>query len=338
MRIATYNVEWFSGLFDARGRMLEDQEWSTRYNVTRADQLGSLGIVFTAVDADAVMVIEAPENSQKRQTVPMLEAFAARFDLRCRKAILGFDNETQQEIAMLYDPDALTVEHDPKGGGPGEAPRFDQAYLMDLDFDATPDTVRFNKPPLELQAVSKAGFRFRMIGVHAKSKAPHGATNEATVRRLSIENRRKQLAECIWIRQRVLEHLKAGDSLMVMGDLNDGPGLDEYEKLFGRSGVEIILGWDEPRPLRLFDPHARMCLGKKLGPMPTTSRFYLDDQKRYFGALLDYIMVSPDLRAKAPNWRIWHPFDDQGCYNVPELREALLKASDHFPVSIDLPI
>ena len=123
MRIATYNVEWFSGLFDARGRMLEDQEWSTRYNVTRADQLGSLGIVFTAVDADAVMVIEAPENSQKRQTVPMLEAFAARFDLRCRKAILGFDNETQQEIAMLYDPDALTVEHDPKGGGPGEALR-----------------------------------------------------------------------------------------------------------------------------------------------------------------------------------------------------------------------
>jgi hypothetical protein len=338
MRIATYNVEWFANLFDARGRLLEDGEWSARYNVTRADQLASLGIVFTAMNADAVMIIEAPENGRKRQTVPMLERFAARYDLRCRKAILGFDNETQQEIAMLYDPDALTLTHDPRGGGEGEAPRFDQTYMMDLDFDATLDTVTFNKPPLELQAVSKAGFRFRMIGVHAKSKAPRGATTEEQVKRFSIENRRKQLAECIWVRKRVLEHLSRHESLLVMGDLNDGPGLDEYEKLFGRSGVEIVLGWDEPRDQRMFDPHAKAMLGKKLAAAPTTARFYLDDQKRYFTALLDYMMVSPDLKARRPVWRIWHPFDDVHCYDVPELRDALLKASDHFPVSIDLPI
>ena len=40
MRIATYNVEWFSNLFDKHGALLEDGEWSSRYNVTRADQLG----------------------------------------------------------------------------------------------------------------------------------------------------------------------------------------------------------------------------------------------------------------------------------------------------------
>jgi hypothetical protein len=52
--------------------------------------------------------------------------------------------------------------------------------------------------------------------------------------------------------------------------------------------------------------------------------------------LVDYVMVSPDLMARGPRWRIWHPFDDPGCYGVPELREALLAASDHFPVTLDI--
>ncbi len=338
MRIVSYNVEWFTSLFDQRGRLLEDDEWSARYKVTRRQQLEALAIVFTALDADAVMIIEAPDNNRHHKTVPMLERFAARYDLRCRKALLGFENETQQEIALLYDPDRLTVTHDPKGGGVGEMPRFDHSYQIDLDVDGALDKVVFSKPPLEIEARTATGFRFRMIGAHLKTKAPHGATSPEEVKRISIANRRKQLAECVWLRARILEHLKAGDPLLVMGDLNDGPGLDEYEKLFGRSGVEIVLGWDEPHDIRMFDPHARMTFGQKVGVMPTTARFYLSEQKRYFQALLDYVMVSPDLRAMEPSWRIWHPFDDPVCYGTEELREALLMASDHFPVSIDLPI
>lgn len=343
MRIATYNVEWFTNLFDKHGALLEDGEWSARYNVTRADQLGSLGIVFTALDADAVMIIEAPDNNRHRKTVPMLEAFARRYNLRTRKALLGFENETQQEIALLYDPDRLSVEHDPIGmpDVPIEgksAPRFDTSYRIDLDVDGTLDLVRFSKPPLEVAARTAGGAVIRMIGVHVKSKAPHGATTDAQMHRLAIENRRKQLAQCLWLRQRVLEHLAAGESLIVLGDFNDGPGLDDYEKLFGRSGVEIVLGWDEPRETRLYDPHARVAFGKKLAASPATARFYLEDNGSYFSALLDYVMVSQDLRAKGPKWRIWHPFDDPGCYRTPELREALLAASDHFPVSVDLPI
>ena len=55
-------------------------------------------------------------------------------------------------------------------------------------------------------------------------------------------------------------------------------------------------------------------------------------------ALLDYVMVSPDLRDKAQRWCIWHPFDKPLCADVPELQKALLTASDHFPVSVDLDI
>jgi len=340
MRIATWNIEWFVNLFDARGRLLEDDGWSARYNVTRADQLGAIAIVMTALDADALMIIEAPDNNRRRKTVQMLESFAAHFRLRTRRALIGFENETQQEIALLYDPARLSARHDPRGGaetGPdGIAPRFDGVHRVDLDLDGRPDTIRFNKPPLEAELRLHGGRVLRLIGVHMKSKAPHGAEDSGDVRRLAVAARREQLAQCLWLRHRVLEHLAAKESLIVLGDFNDGPGLDDYEKLFGRSGVEIVMGWDEPRETRLFDPHARAALGKKLAVAPTTARFFLPEKDRYFTALLDYVMVSPDLRALGPRWRIWHPFDDPACYRTPELREALLTASDHFPVSIDL--
>ncbi len=339
MRIATYNVEWFDALFGKDGQPLLDGEWSRRRDVTRVQQLEAVAKVFTAMDADAVMVIEAPDGSHRRDGVRALENFAAQFGLRTRKALIGFQNDTQQEIALLYDPDVMTARHDPKGEQTGKkgsfnSPRFDSVFRRDLDVDATPELITFSKPPLEVAAKTKSGNRFRMIGVHIKSKAPHGARGAVEVMRKAIENRRKQMAQCIWLRQRVEEHLDAGESVMVLGDFNDGPGLDEYEKLFGRSSVEIVLGEDGHESL--FDPHANMILSHRLGPRPATSRFYIKRENRYLSVLLDYIMVSGDLNDKQPCWRIWHPFEDPECYHMPELREALLTASDHFPVTIDI--
>ncbi len=339
IRLATYNVEWFNSLFDINGHLLEDNRWSARQDVTRADQLQALGIVFTAIDADGIMIIEAPDGNRKRSTITALENFAARFELRTRKALVGFRNDTQQEIAFLYDPAVLRARHDPKGDptgkkGAGGAPRFDGVFRWDLDVDKAPEVVRFSKPPLEVKLTLSSGKMVRLIGVHIKSKAPYGTKDPKEIMRISIDNRRKQLAQCIWLRNRVEDLLEAGDSVIVMGDLNDGPGLDQYEKLFGRSSVEIVLG--ENHGEQLFDPHAHAALTRKFGAIPATSRFYLADQGRYLQALLDYIMVSQDLLETQPKWRIWHPFDDPVCFKTPELREALLQASDHFPVTIDL--
>ncbi|MDZ4394008.1 endonuclease/exonuclease/phosphatase family protein [Cypionkella sp.] len=339
LRLASYNVEWFNALFDDRGRLLEDREYSARYKITRGDQLAALGIVFTALDADGVMIIEAPDTNGRRSTVTALERFAAQYGLRARQAIIGYVSETEQEIAFLYDPDKLSVRHDPQGepapsrGAPG-APRFDSQLRLDINGDGVEDLVRFSKPPLELVITTNAGRELRLIGVHAKSKAPHGAGDDAAFKRISIDNRRKQLAECLWLRARIDRQLEAGDSLIVLGDFNDGPGLDEYEKLFGLSGIEIVLGQGDQ--IRLHEPHAAMALSQTNPLAPSTARFWLQPQKRYFEALLDFIMVSPDLAATKPIWRIWHPLDDPAVLEVRELADALLSASDHFPVTLDL--
>lgn len=334
MRLATYNVEWFTALFDDQNRLQADGEWSARHQVTRAQQIAALGVVFQALDADAVLIVEAPDASGKRQTVPALEDFAAHFGLRARAAVMGFANDTQQEIALLYDPDALTAVHRPRPGT-GTVPRFDGTFEIDLDIDATRDHVRFSKPPLELEVTTQSGTSFVLIGAHLKSKAPHGARNAAHAMKLAIANRRKQLAQAVWLRARIDQQLVEGRSLMVMGDLNDGPGLDEFEGLFGRSSVEIIM---DGAAGALFDPHARQALTARLGAAPTSARFWIKTEKRYLQALLDYVMVTPDLQARGAKWRIWHPLDDPDCWADTGLRDALVTASDHFPVTLDLDI
>ena len=340
LRLASYNVEWFNALFDDAGQLLNDAEPSARFQTSRATQLAALGRVFTALNADGVMIIEAPNTGNHRSTVTALENFAHHFRLRARKAIIGYASDTEQEIAFLYDPDSLSARHDPQGGAaPPEgalgAPRFDGARRSDLDGDGVEDVIRFSKPPLELAVITAQGQHLRLVGVHAKSKAPRGHLSAAEFTRIAIDNRRRQLAECLWLRAQAEVHLTAGENLIVLGDFNDGPGLDEYEKLFGHSGVEIVLGVGAPPPMRLTDPHAAMALSRHAGPLPTSARFWLAPQKRYFEALIDFIMLSPGLVPKA-TWRIWHPLNDPGVQKVAALDDALLSASDHFPVTVDL--
>jgi hypothetical protein len=97
------------------------------------------------------------------------------------------------------------------------------------------------------------------------------------------------------------------------------------------------MGTESAPELQMMDPHAQMVLASKLAAGPTSARFYDTGKKRYFEALLDFILLSPDLAQLAPHWRIWHPMDDPACLAIPELCDALLTASDHFPVTVDLP-
>lgn len=331
LRLATYNVQWFDHLFDREGRLRDDDGRAGREGVAAAEQVEALGRVFRALDADAVVVVEAPDA---RRGPAALESFARRFSLRAREALLGPPSGTQQEITLLFDPARVEARRDPRAD-PG-APRFDGTFRADLN--GHPEPVRWSKPPLEVALTTPKGVPLRLIGVHAKSKNPHGARPDQ-VARVARENRRKQIAQCLWLRARVDAHLARGESLVVLGDLNDGPGLDEHEEAFGRSGVEVVLG--EGAAPRLLEPNARLAMsGGPSGGRVASARFRLPEDAeggaRWLSALLDYAMASPDLAGANPRWRIWHPFDDEACWRDEGLRAALLHASDHFPVTLDL--
>lgn len=334
IRVATWNVEWFSALFDSHDRLLADGKPSRRYRITRRDQAQAIADVLRRLDADLVIVIEAPNSGSHQSTVRALQGFARSYRLRQTAAMIGFANETEQEIAALFDPLRIALCHDPQGDR--QAPRFDGPFRWDVDTDGRAETFTFNKPPLEAAVrILPEGPEFRLIGVHAKSKNTHGAKSRAEELAEALANRREHLAQCIWLRQRIEAHLDRRDPLIVLGDFNDGPGLDGFEKVFGRSGLEVVLGSADGR--RLEEPHAATRLDPRQGFSLSSARFYHAPLKRYINCLLDYVMVSPALaEAAALTWRIWHPFDDPVCYGDRDLREALLTASDHFPVSLDL--
>ncbi len=343
MRVATYNVEWFADLFDKNDRLLLDKEWSRRYNVTRREQAEAIAEVIRNVDPDLMLIVEAPNTGNSNDTIRALEGFAKHFGLRQSSALMGFVNDTHQELAVIYDPDVVSVTHDPvgevaDGNVTPYAPRFDSNFLYDVDVDGKPEPHVFSKPPIELLVENRAsGGVFRLIGVHTKSKGQHGAKNHQEAVQIVVEARRKQLAQCIWIRRRVEGHLDAGDPLIVLGDFNDGPAVNGYETLFGRSGVEIVMGEDSDPAHKLVEPHAAIMLDPHMAWALSTARFYSKESNRYLNALLDYVMLSPGLAgATAPEWRIWHPFDDPDCFEDPVMQHALLTASDHFPVSVDL--
>jgi len=335
MRLATWNIEWFEALFGAEDTLLADSAWSRRHDVTRKTQADAIAFVLDRLKADLIMIIEAPNTGSDRSTTRALEGFAQTYGLRQSKAVIGFPNHTHQEIAALYDPDVLSAQHAPLHSA--LAPRFDGNFQLDVDVDDQPDTHVWSKPPLELLVQAKHQPELRLIGVHAKSKSPRDAKTEAEVTRISVANRRKQLAQCVWLRRRVDQMLEQRQSVMVMGDLNDGPGLDHYEKLFGRSSVEVVMGDPDTPETLLYDPHASAWTDPRQGFFMGTARFYHREFRRYVNALLDYVMVSPDIRETLnPRWRLWHPFDDPKLYQDQAMREALLAASDHFPVSVDL--
>jgi endonuclease/exonuclease/phosphatase family metal-dependent hydrolase len=352
LRLACYNIAWFARLFDRRNRLVADLEWSALGDVTRRRQAAAIAEVLGRVDADCFAIIEAPNSGHRQSCVVELEGFAAHFSLRQRAALIGFANPTEQEIALLFDPDRIRAEHAPIGEVLGQAtarsgelpfgtPRFDSIFPADLDGDGKIGLHRFSKPPLEAVVEDRVtGVSFRLIAVHLKSKAPHITGSPAKLHRRGLENRAKQYAQATWLRARLEEHMAAGEEVITLGDFNDGPGFDAFEQAAGeqatgRSSVELVTGGTDRPETMLANPFTGQRVTSD-GARPSTARFH-DGRGGYLNALIDFIMLSPGLAARTqPVWRIWHPFDDAGCSTDESLRRALMDASDHFPVSIDL--
>jgi hypothetical protein len=87
MRLVTYNIEWFAHLFDDADNLMLDGKPSGRYGVDRYTQGRGIAHVLQRLDADAVMVVEAPNTGRKQRCTRALERFAAEAGLRTNIAV-----------------------------------------------------------------------------------------------------------------------------------------------------------------------------------------------------------------------------------------------------------
>ncbi len=333
IRLCTYNIEWFDRLFDTCNSLKTGAEEMCR--------LDFIAAILRQIDADLVGIVEAPDSrsSGTESCVVKLENFASHYTLRTCKALCGFISRGQQQIALLFDPDVLSVTHQPGGssdGTGGLSPRFDGVYHYDADDDGIEEIYRFYRPPLEAKVRVKAtANEFRLIEVHTKSKGIFNSVDMIHLERRSRSNRMKIYAECSWIRRRVDEWFDEDQCrhVIVMGDINDGPGMDQYEMRYGKSGVEIIMGslFEPERVLRNYAGRPRWG---EHGWSPATATFKDRITGSRVDVMIDHILVSAGIRTDgAESHRVWNPYEDSG---LRALQHPLLQASDHFPVSIDL--
>jgi hypothetical protein len=216
----------------------------------------------------------------------------------------------------------------------------DNSYYDDWQSDVEGDRIieqfKWERKPLE--AVFKLGANgplVRIILVHSKSKGIFDVVDLANFQRVSLTNRRKLIAQASRLRERIDFLLQAKESFMVMGDMNDGPNMDSYEKLIGKSFVETVMG-DVYNPDTIIHNtlwHMQRTKEKKLNCWTACFKDPIVNAPlgRKHMVWIDHILASPDMLQQNNPVNI---VKESG--NVYEKNTSSYNASDHFAVYCDI--
>ncbi|MCK5075004.1 MAG: endonuclease/exonuclease/phosphatase family protein [Calditrichia bacterium] len=324
--ICTYNIEWFNHLFN--------KDNSLKTSAKAKERIKAIGNIIREINPDLLGILEAPNTSADgaESTVTKLKNFAVSENLSINQAITGFISGGTQEIAVLYNPDKLTLSHSPGGkSNSRNNPPFDKEFYFDTDEDRIKEVYKNYRPPLEVKVKELTTSKeFKLILAHPKSKGIFNNMDMLHWERESHRNRLKLFAECEWLRRRIDEFLNDNQDVIVMGDFNDGPGMDFYEFKYGRSAVEIIIG-DLFEPGKILNNFTNKPKWTLSGWKPSTARFKDPITGDYVNVLIDHILASSGLLCHS--FRIWNPYEND---NIKHLKNDFKSASDHFPVSVKI--
>ena len=334
VRLAVYNMEWMKDLFhrDGRPKAEDDDLKNDRADAQRSCHLAN---VVRQMDPDILCIAEGPDTnaSQEVNAAKQLEAWRDHHGLSTDyKAITGFRSRGQQELCALYKKSSVRCEHFSGNGHP-----FNKPFLFDTTNDLIKERYEHYRPPFEISVKSRDGSDelMRIIVAHTKSKGIFEAVDLARFEQLSKRNRRKLYAECYSIRERCDQWLETNPNLKVavVGDINDGFGLDYYEQRFSRSAVEILLG-DVWAPEKILRHVLQRPKRDRYGWNPWTSRYQDRLTENRINVMIDHILVSRAV--KHQNALIWNPRLSAAPKIVTSITQALTEGSDHFPLSVDI--
>ena len=213
-----------------------------------------------------------------------------------------------------------------------DALSFYDPWGADVEDDGLKEQHKWERKPLEVVfKIGTGGPRLRMILVHTKSKGIFSVVDFHDFQKVALANRKRLVGQGHKLRQRLDQLLAAQLPAIVMGDLNDGPGLDPYERMLGRSFVETTMG-SVYNPGGIFhnalwwmsmDSQLKKDLWTADFPDPIVSH-PLGYRHRVW---IDHILLSPDM-LKANNTVRYVTNSGKVAPKDANSRQA----SDHFPV------
>ena len=300
---------------------------------------GRVAAVIDTMAADIVALQEGP--SRKSEMALFVEQF-----LGDGYEIYGPAGKGQQKLYALIkrsstavaDVSRITVEH---------GLDFEDDWDVDIDRDLLLDRYGFTRPPLVLRITSSHGRDFRLINLHAKSKyvhqgerlwrdplAPRGIPARGTGGATTDFSRSDAVCANTWISASADDEQAA---LAVVGDFNDGPGFDYFEKRYLTHGLANTLAGSPYIPPRMLRHGFVDEMPKELNWTAVFDDFIEEVENRKI--LLDHILLSASLYwnagVRASAGLIEHDiFNAQVREDLPGEREKL--PSDHRPQSVTL--
>jgi hypothetical protein len=291
-----------------------------------------VGKVINSVDPDLVTI-------QEGAGIPETNDFFNRFVDGDNWQVLRGSGGAQALVTVArLDRDVSAIEPGPEVIGSID---LSQPFSVDVDADLEIDQVHFARKP-QVISLTAHDQQFLLLNNHLKSKYVEDAEADFNA---GGERRREFYAEALIARRRISsEAFRIREFLdgilndnpmaqvIVVGDLNDGPGADYFEANFlTHSVVDRVFG-------SIFYPTRQLThVLFHGGSLDYTSRFFDFITGEMRDLVLDHIGLS---RAINDNWnwqgRVAVTEYNEQCVDNSSLRERDRQPSDHRPVVLDM--
>lgn len=332
--VASFNIEWMNHWF---GTDSAPAAWRAK-TAEGADVpmiARRAAKVIEAIRPNLLAIQEGPSR------IDEMELFVNDY-LGGNYAVLGGTSGGQQRPYVLYAASTVTSAALVSSS---ELSMLLDPWMVDVDGDAVPNEYAFARAPLVVDA-TLGGVPLELIVLHTKSNFVNNGEklwkNLATRQQYVVEalkSRRRISAECMRVREYVDARLDQDPDarIVLLGDLNDGPGRDKFEREYlTHSVTDIAIGtaFEPEKQLR----HAQHDAVADERYTCVFNDFVTGEKNRKI--LLDHILVSrglyekKGLRVVKGSGRVCHAeWQDQV---VREGRKRQDRPSDHRPVAIDL--
>lgn len=209
-------------------------------------------------------------------------------------------------------------------------------WKTDIDDDGLKEWHKWHRKPLEVEfEIGANGPRVRFILVHSKSKGIFSVVDLHNFQKISLGNRKRLAGQANKLRNRLDQLIQAQNPtpVIVMGDMNDGPGFDSFERMIGKSFVETTMG-------SVFEPDKVfhnalwwMSADSKLKDDLWTVSFQDPIVSNPLGfkhrVWIDHILLSPDMLNANTNNQVRYVANSG---RVGDKDKDSWSASDHIPV------
>jgi hypothetical protein len=341
MKIVNWNIEWMNNWFVGYGQVEFRQNHLSSGINNVADLCRRVASVIKALNPDVLTLEEGPSDIREMAlftgTYLVDDHNDEIFDV-----FGGLDGGAQKVYALVKKDGEFK---NPALASDAETLKLQQPWTADVSGNCELDGYEFTRLPLVLEGnIGDGEEKLMIVTLHTKSKYVHNGEadwistepgRKAAFIKAAVKNRRRISAEGMRLRTYLNELIKQDPNtrIIVTGDLNDGPGVDFFEKNYLTHNVtDIILG-STFYPNLLFK-HAFLETTPDAERYTAIFRDFIDDipQRK---VLLDHFLCSPALSPQVQNAGIAHQeWTAETDDNVEEGRQKYV--SDHRPIFINL--